>query len=595
MNFKDTIKFKLSLMMAVLLIIPLIIVGYFSYQKSEVLEHAVIQKDDMVEISSDFEEIFNTYENKLEDMSNLPELQYQTYSFESKSTKNITNMPDVNDPVKTAFYEDFLEEIAKGYDYTLNLYFSTNKGEFYLSNIPPTEVNLNKYNPTETEWYKAAVENRGEVIWTKPYLDTGTGNATITLAKTMEDNNGEITGVIGLDFDMHKLAVLLRYDALKTTIITTIISILVGSIAVFIFVKRFDRNISLIKNNMHKIANYELNGEKVTIKSKDEINTLANAMHMMQDNLKDTIQKVEQVSDQVSIQSEALKESANEVKSGSEQVSITMHELALGSETQVTSMAKLSSAMQTFAKEVEQANENGDLIHRSSKEVLEITNEGSELMGASKVQMEKIDQIVQVAVQKVQGLDTQTKEISKLVSVIQNIAGQTNLLALNAGIEAARAGEQGKGFAVVADEVRRLAEQVSASVTDITDIVNNIQNESSAVTESLQGGYKEVELGTSQIDATSEKFNIISTAIIEMVANAKISSDNLVGITAGSQKMNDSIEAIAAISEESSAGIEETSASSEQTSASMEDVAESSNDLARLAEELNELVHRFKV
>lgn len=595
MNFKDTIKFKLSLMMAVLLIIPLIIVGYFSYQKSEVLEHAVIQKDDMVEISSDFEEIFNTYENKLEDMSNLPELQYQTYSFESKSTKNITNMPDVNDPVKTAFYEDFLEEIAKGYDYTLNLYFSTNKGEFYLSNIPPTEVNLNKYNPTETEWYKAAVENRGEVIWTKPYLDTGTGNATITLAKTMEDNNGEITGVIGLDFDMHKLAVLLRYDALKTTIITTIISILVGSIAVFIFVKRFDRNISLIKNNMHKIANYELNGEKVTIKSKDEINTLANAMHMMQDNLKDTIQKVEQVSDQVSIQSEALKESANEVKSGSEQVSITMHELALGSETQVTSMAKLSSAMQTFAKEVEQANENGDLIHRSSKEVLEITNEGSELMGASKVQMEKIDQIVQVAVQKVQGLDTQTKEISKLVSVIQNIAGQTNLLALNAGIEAARAGEQGKGFAVVADEVRRLAEQVSASVTDITDIVNNIQNESSAVTESLQGGYKEVELGTSQIEATSEKFNIISTAIIEMVANAKISSDNLVGITAGSQKMNDSIEAIAAISEESSAGIEETSASSEQTSASMEDVAESSNDLARLAEELNELVHRFKV
>src|SRR5690606_30819113 len=103
------------------------------------------------------------------------------------------------------------------------------------------------------------------------------------------------------------------------------------------------------------------------------------------------------------------------------------------------------------------------------------------------------DQIVQDAVRKVEGLDEQTQQISKLVSVIQDVAEQTNLLALNASIEAARAGEHGRGFAVVADEVRKLAEQVSASIADITGIVTNIQSESNTVSKSLQEGYKEVE------------------------------------------------------------------------------------------------------
>src|SRR5690606_22934243 len=146
-------------------------------------------------------------------------------------------------------------------------------------------------------------------------------------------------------------------------------------------------------------------------------------------------------------------------------------------------------------------------------DVLEMTHEGHELMEGSKSQMENIDKIVRDVVEKVQGLEHSAKKISNLVVVIRDISEQTNLLALNAAIEAARAGEHGKGFAVVAEEVRKLAEGVGSSVTDIQEIVKDIQNETNIVTNSLENGYMEVQQGTKQIQKTGETFETIKNAV----------------------------------------------------------------------------------
>lgn len=380
------------------------------------------------------------------------------------------------------------------------------------------------------------------------------------------------------------------------TVISIIAVIIISSLAVaLITANSIAKPLRTVMERMKLIASGDLKSEPLQNDLQDEIGQLITATNIMSKNTRDLLDEIHNVAETVASQSNVLTQSANEVTAGTNQIAITMEELANGAESQATNSGDLSNSMETFVSKVIDANENGRFIHESSTKVLRMTSLGSDAMNSSSDQMAIIDQIVHEAVRKVEGLDKHTQQISQLVAVIQGIAAQTNLLALNAAIEAARAGEHGKGFAVVADEVRTLAEQSSASVTNITEIVNQIQSESSAVTNSLQEGYKQVAEGTNQIERTGETFTDISEAVQEMVQRIQVISDDLQEISANSQDMSGSIEEIAAITEESAAGVEETAASAEQASTAMEGIAANSNELSKLAGELNGLVSKFQV
>lgn len=414
-------------------------------------------------------------------------------------------------------------------------------------------------------------------------------------SKTVDDLN-ELRVIVNNE---RELAISDAKESLSQTIIVLFASIIASAIIGFILITIVNR---LIKTNLEKVVHVagevsagNLQTESIDYKGNDEIGRLASAINEMKESLKGIIQNVSTATDMVSSQSEELTQSANEVKEGSEQIASTMQELSSGAETQATSSTNLSEIMDGFVQKIQHAHQNGEQVSQTSNEVLNMTDEGSTLMNQSVKQMNDIDQIVKDSVTKVQGLDEQSKEISKLIQVIHDIAEQTNLLSLNAAIEAARAGEHGKGFAVVADEVRKLAEQVSHSVGDITTIVTNIQSETTSVVQSLQNGYEQVDEGTKQIQVTEETFDKIQQSVTDMASKVQQISGNLNEIANDSDDMNTTIQEIASVSEESAAGVEQAAASAQQSSSSMEEVSSSSNDLAQLAEQLNEQVRKFKL
>lgn len=384
----------------------------------------------------------------------------------------------------------------------------------------------------------------------------------------------------------------------------TVLSIIFISIAVllvvigsFIIANLLSKPISQVSKHLNVLADADFTQEvpEKLMRRKDEIGDLVNATNKMQASLLDVIKSVSYATDHLSRNSEGLTQAANEVTDGSKQIATTMQELSSGAESQANTSGTISELMEGFVKKINEASHNTEQMNKQSNSIIEQSEKGQELMSESVAQMDKIYQIVQDAVEKVGNLDQQSTEISKLVEVIQGIAEQTNLLALNAAIEAARAGEHGKGFAVVADEVRKLAEEVTSSIGNITNIVTGIQKESSEVMNSLQNGYQVVEKGSKQISITGESFTEINQSVNDMAAMFKSISAHLNEIVNDSEKMNESIGEIASVSQESAAGVEQTAASSEELLGSMEEVTNSADQLSQLSKDLSDKVNHFKI
>jgi len=136
-------------------------------------------------------------------------------------------------------------------------------------------------------------------------------------------------------------------------------------------------------------------------------------------------------------------------------------------------------------------------------------------------------------------LGDDSRRISQIVTVIDEIARKTNLLALNASIEAARAGEQGRGFAVVAGEVRHLAESTAQATSEISAMIQGIQKRTRSAIVSMASGNLTVEQYGNELDPRVERNIDERVADMEQDDRSHVLIYQVLGISKDERKLID--------------------------------------------------------
>lgn len=378
-------------------------------------------------------------------------------------------------------------------------------------------------------------------------------------------------------------------------LISGLVSIIISYALVLFISRKINKELSLVVSTSDEIAKGNLQFKELSYQGLDEIGMLSKSINNMGVGLREMILEVSFLAKEIDENSLLLAESSSEVKTGSEQIAYTIEELATGTSNQAQEVSTISESTRAFLNQLIAAKDNADKLDEYSNIVNVVLTTGDQQMIQSLNQMNVINQVVENAVNKVQNLNNKISSITELVHVIKSIAEQTNLLSLNASIEAARAGEAGKGFAVVASEVRKLADEVTNSVKNITAIVDSVKDESVTMSRELSAGFKEVNKGSEQIEATGKAFSEIKEKINEMNHQVSGILNTLVNINSFSVEINGSVENIAGISEESAAGAQEISAAAHQQYQGIDSITNSAEKLKVMVRRMSEMIKNFKL
>ncbi len=227
----------------------------------------------------------------------------------------------------------------------------------------------------------------------------------------------------------------------------------------------------------------------------------------------------------------SIRDVAEEVKGDAGEMSSSANDLSNRTESQAATLQQSAAALEQLSQSIKSTAENAAAAE----------SETSNNRAATK----KTGEVVESAVTAMSEIEASSKQITHIISVIEDIAFQTNLLALNAGVEAARAGEAGRGFAVVASEVRALAQHSSASAQEIKALI-------AASSEQVETGSRLVRDTGQALNDIIDRVDTVASLVSDIAASAKEQAIGVEEINDGVRNLDMATQSNAAMAEEAS-------------------------------------------
>ena len=354
-------------------------------------------------------------------------------------------------------------------------------------------------------------------------------------------------------------------EQINLTIVAAVIFLLIGymSIACYFAVRG---TVARLMEGMRHFEEGDFTSE-ISSGSSDEIGSLCAPLNKMAQHFGHVIGEVSKA--------------ALGITSFSSEVSVAAEEQATVSSEQSASVAEITSTMEELSASSTQIADHSNSVVEIATKTWDDTKKGASAVESVIMKMNDINSDNLNSIQEIVELGRKSKEISKVMEIINSIADQTKLIAFNAALEASSAGEAGKRFGVVAVEIRRLADSVMESTGEIEGKVNEIQEAINRLVIASEKGSKGIQEGMEYSGQTADiLFGIVDAAQATTDAAKQISLSTQQQKTASGQVV---------------VALREIVAGSNQTTESISQISAITRKLSGLSDNLNKMVAEFKV
>ena len=275
------------------------------------------------------------------------------------------------------------------------------------------------------------------------------------------------------------------HTQVKDIILIAVACVLVAAALVSVLSRSMVKTMKKTKHFLGRIVNGELDAEpdEKQCRRKDELGDVYRISVKLQKTLRTIVTDIKDSADDLTVSSNKLIKMAQDTQESVNDVYQAVGEISEGARNQADETTDANTNVVRIGEQIEYISDKVNSLTDYAGRMAEAEKASEEIMKELNSSNESTKESVLRVAEQIKDMNGAIQNITKAVSMIQDIADETDLLSLNASIEAARAGEAGRGFAVVAEQISKLADQSKRSATEIEQIIQNIMESSGRMVE----------------------------------------------------------------------------------------------------------------